>query len=94
MPLGERRLDESGMDDEQLRQLVAKENVTVFGYACEHTPPLMPLPIWLAHKLVRRLDACHKETLGYLAENDEPGQTFDEYRNAKPVLADPQARED
>ncbi|UCH24971.1 MAG: methionine adenosyltransferase [Trueperaceae bacterium] len=87
LPLGERRLDESGMDDEQLRQLVAKENVTVFGYACEHTPPLMPLPIWLAHKLVRRLDACRKETLGYLAP-DGKCQVGIEYQDHTPVRID------
>lgn len=39
-----------------LDSLVARENVTLFGFACTQTPVLLPLPIYLANQLARRLD--------------------------------------
>jgi len=67
LPGPEPRLDEMLLDDEGLDRLTAQDNVTVFGYACTHTPALMPLPIWLAHRLVHRLDQTRHRELDYLA---------------------------
>jgi S-adenosylmethionine synthetase len=61
------RTPEETLSDEELDYLIAQENVTIFGYACRHTQALMPLPIWLAHALVRRLDRERRTTLTYLA---------------------------
>lgn len=61
------RVDETTLSEAALDQLVAQENVTLFGYACTHTPMLLPLPIWLAHRLVRQMDALRKHALPYLA---------------------------
>jgi S-adenosylmethionine synthetase len=61
------RLDGVQSDEEAFDQIGAQESVTVFGYACTQSPTLIPLPIWLAHRLVRQLDAVRKTTLPYLA---------------------------
>ncbi len=51
-----RPLDLDEMDDADLDRITAKHPATVFGYACDQTQALMPLPIWLAHRLVDLLD--------------------------------------
>jgi len=49
-------LDLESMSDRDIDHLTAKDQVTVFGYACDQTGAMMPLPVWLAHRLARRLD--------------------------------------
>ena len=45
----------------------AAHSATVFGYACSHTPELMPYAIWCAHHVTRALDAArHEKRLPYL----------------------------
>ncbi|MGB5830997.1 MAG: methionine adenosyltransferase [Thiohalocapsa sp.] len=51
-----RPLDLGAMSDSEIGRLTAKDQVTAFGYACDQTGAMMPLPIWLAHGLARRLD--------------------------------------
>ncbi|MEJ2060072.1 MAG: methionine adenosyltransferase [Gammaproteobacteria bacterium] len=64
--------------------LPVRNQVTVFGFACNQTPAMMPLPIWLAHRLARRLTAVRlNEELPYLAP-DGKTQVGVEYRNRKP----------
>ncbi len=56
-----------------------------FGYACDQTPVLMPLPIWLAHQLARRLAAVRQQRqLTYLSP-DGKCQVGVEYRAGRPA---------
>jgi len=61
------RFDEAELTDAGIDKIAAKNQVTLFGFACDHTAMLMPLPIWLSNKLARQITAVRKNSkLPYL----------------------------
>ena len=77
-----------GVDEKESKEQGAGDQGLMFGYACNHTPELMPMPILYAHKLTKRLAEARKNgTLKFLRP-DGKSQVTIQYENNRPKRVD------
>ena len=76
------------MTEKEVEAVGAGDQGMMFGYACNETPTLMPMPIYLAHKLTRKQSELRKSGAISWLRPDAKSQVTIEYSNGKPKRVD------
>lgn len=78
----------SEVTDDEVETIGAGDQGMMFGFACKETETLMPMPIYLAHMLTRRMAKVRKEGVLDWMRPDGKSQVTVEYHNGRPARVD------